>query len=250
MLAFAVASRSERGQRQSNEDLLAVGGTDALLHLVLADGAGGHRGGADASRLAVATLDAALRASAVPSPEALTQAVRAAHARVQQEQPASHGSDRMHATVVALWLDAVTHSALWSHVGDSRLYRWRDGALEQLTCDDSIVQRMLDAGLLNESQAKVHPHRHQLIAALGIEDEVEPATTTEPMQLLAGDAFLLCSDGWWEPLDATAMAETLRQSATPTAWLSLMHERIEAMAVARQDNYSAIAVWVAQPGVG
>jgi len=242
-----MASRSERGRRECNEDKLRIGRDGPLWLAVLADGAGGHRGGAEAAQRAVDQLEAALHEHAPAfSAEALTQAVLSAHVQVR-DQDRTGGLDRMHSTVVALWIDSRRDCALWSHVGDSRLYRVRRGTLSQLTADDSVVQRMVDAGLLTPQQAQAHPQKNQLIAALGIEEDVEPHTAPDPVALEEGDAYLLCSDGWWGALDETCIAGTLADAATPDDWLAAMQQHIEARAATRQDNFSAIGVWVGDP---
>jgi len=247
-LDIATASRSEVGQRKSNEDKVRVCREGSRWVAVLADGAGGHRGGAEASRRAVDALEAALcDEDAEFSAARLTTAVLAAHDDVQAAQDPSHGVSRMHSTVVVLWIDLDRQSALWSHVGDSRLYRVRRGVVTALTSDDSVVQRMVDAGLITAAQAESHPQKNQLIAALGIEDGVEPHTVAAPHSLQEGDAFLLCSDGWWDAVDDESIRTALARATGPDDWLALMQEMIEALAAPRQDNFSAIAVWVRDP---
>jgi PPM family protein phosphatase len=118
--------------------------------------------------------------------------------------------------------------------------------LRQLTSDDSVVQRMVDAGLLTPQQALVHPNKSQLVAALGIDDELEPHTVAQAVPLEPGDAFLLCSDGWWGALEEEAILRSLADADTPEEWLDAMQRHIEAQAAPRQDNFSAIAAWVGQ----
>ena len=249
MLQIAVAIRSERGTRKSNEDKVRVCRKGTRWIAVLADGAGGHLGGAEASRRAVDELESALEdADADFSAQSLTRAVRAAHAHVQRAQEDdAEGLGRMHSTIVALWIDTARGGALWSHVGDSRLYRARHGVLDLLTADDSVVQRMVDAGLLTPEQAETHPQKNQLISALGIEDEIEPHTLVRPDALEEGDAYLLCSDGWWSSLDVPFVTATLAAAGTPEEWLMLMQRRIEQQELPRQDNFSAIGVWIDDP---
>jgi len=247
-LDISAASRSEVGQRKTNEDKVRICRDGARWVAVLADGAGGHRGGAEASRRAVDALEAALCDEVAEfSARALTAAVLAAHDDVQAAQDPAHGISRMHSTVVVLWIDLDRQSALWSHVGDSRLYRVRRGVVTALTSDDSVVQRMVDAGLITAAQAESHPQKNQLIAALGIEEGVEPHTVAAPHDLVEGDAFLLCSDGWWGPVDDAAIVGALAQANGPDDWLALMQEKIETLAAPSQDNFSAIGVWVRDP---
>ena len=247
MLGIAISCASERGQRASNEDQVRVCREGAQWLAVLADGAGGHRGGAEAARRTVEHVPQALQGQGVRfAPDALTNAVIATHRHVRSGQQEGGSSGRMHSTLVVLWIDAEGGRALWSHVGDSRLYRVRRGALRLLTSDDSLVQRMVDAGLLTHAQALVHPYRNQLVAALGIEGEVEPHTLPDAAPLEPGDAFLLCSDGWWGTLDDACILASLGDADSPQEWLQAMQHCIEARAQEHQDNFSAIAAWVGQ----
>lgn len=250
MIEITQAQRNEPGDRETNEDRVRVCRSGSRWLAVLADGAGGHARGAEAARMAVESIGAALQGQEVPfTAQALTEAVQGAHACIAQAQPVGAGGrDRMHCTVVVLWIDARLGVALWSHLGDSRLYQVRHGRAVRLTQDDSVVQRMLDAGLLTPRQAEGHPQKNQLIAALGIEEPVQPHTLMQPVELQEGEAFLLCSDGWWGSLEEeSGIACTLSETATPEAWLDEMQRRIEQRHVPRQDNFSAIAVWVGDP---
>ena len=241
---IAMAGRSGCGARRRNEDEWRTGAGDRCW-AVLADGAGGLRDGAVAARCVVEQLEAGLSApGAAFAPQTLTQAVAAAHERLRRSQQGVAGLERMHATVVALWIDAPGRRVLWSHVGDSRLYRLRQGAVELLTRDDSLVQQLRDAGLLTERQALQHPHRNQLMAALGMAEDVEPHTLPEAAALEPGDAYLLCSDGWWGALEPQDLADALAQADSVEAWLEAMCARIEAHAAPGQDNFTAVGVWV------
>jgi serine/threonine protein phosphatase PrpC len=245
---ITMATASDPGQRSANEDSLRTGQTGMTRYAVLSDGAGGHKRGADASRRVVDRVEAALRASsAMFEPDSLTGALLAAHADLQREQMGAQGRERMHATVVALWIDDVHGRAVWSHIGDSRLYRLRYGGIDVVTADDSVVQRMRESGVLTSQQAQDHPMKSQLLAAVGMQDGVEPHTIPDAEWLEDGDAFLLCTDGWWGLLSDAEMVGTLRAAETPQAWLDAMHRIIDERSRVDQDNFSAIAVWVSDP---
>ena len=246
-----LAARSEKGSRNANEDELRCGRIEQGWYAVLADGAGGHSRGAEASLRAVQCIeDYLLRHIGAVTPELLTSLVALAHAELKRHQSGQDLLSDMHSTLVLLWVDGDGRHALWSHVGDSRLYRLRRGVVDIVTRDDSVVQRMLSAGLITLEQARGHPQKNQLVAALGIDGPLEPHTVARPVELLDGDVFLLCSDGWWEGLDALLLAELLAQSHSPDEWLDHMQHHIEGRRVARQDNFSAIAVWIGSPAAG
>ncbi|MEX8499198.1 PP2C family serine/threonine-protein phosphatase [Leptothrix ochracea] len=249
MFEIQMASLSDAGQRPYNEDALCTAQHGPVTFVVLADGAGGHRGGAIAAQQVVRDLQAALMAlmQAGLQPTELTALVQQAHRRLQAVQQDSRGAGRMHTTVVVLWLHAGHAIALWSHVGDSRLYRLRYGLIDHVSSDDSLVQRMVQAGLLSSEQAQVHPARHQLLSALGGEEEIEPHTLPAWADVEDGDAFLLCSDGWWEPLGDERITALCRAAVSPQDWLLRMQREIEAQQEPHQDNYSAVALWVNDP---
>ena len=248
MFNVEMASRSEVGKRNANEDQLASGKTASGWYAVLADGAGGHQRGGEAAERAVRCTENLLCSHAgTVTPAALTRAVVAAHAELQRHQRAGDSTSQMHTTLVVLCIDAETRHALWAHVGDSRLYRIRGGVVDIVTRDDSVVQSMVSAGLITDAQAREHPHKNQLVAALGIEGEIDAHTVVRPVELRSGDVFLLCSDGWWDSFDAADLCATLAQSVSPNDWLGRMQQRIEERALPRQDNFSAIAVWLDNP---
>lgn len=249
MMRVRMAGCSDRGARSHNEDDLRHGVARNGYYAVLADGAGGHRRGAEAARRAVARIESMLRDDTMAfSPANLTDIVRLAHSELQHHQDSEHADARMHCTIVVLWIDPGAAQALWTHVGDSRLYRLRHGRNDFVTCDDSVVQRMLQAGLITVEQSHQHPQKNQLLAALGVEGVVEPHTVVRPVELLEGDAFLLCSDGWWDCFDGVAIAASLGRALAPEDWLADMRAQIVARKEPRQDNYSAIAVWIGDPG--
>ncbi|ALV07103.1 PP2C family protein-serine/threonine phosphatase [Roseateles depolymerans] len=243
MLKIRVAACSEIGQRTTNEDAVVAHENGPGWYAVLCDGAGGHRNGAEAARRAVSRMQLALGDATLPwRPELLTGAVMAAHDDVRRGIEES-GRARMHTTLVALCVDAQRNFAMWTHVGDSRLYRLRNGRVDRVTNDDSVVQRLIDAGLITPAQAEDHPHKNHLVAALGIDDDLEPHTTgAEPLE--DGDVFLLCSDGWWGSAGEAAIPDTLRLAQNPQDWLLAMRAEIEARELPNQDNFSAIALWV------
>lgn len=249
MIQIRMASCSEPGARSYNEDDLRYGVARSGCFAVLADGAGGHSRGAEAAQRAVARIESMLLDDTMGfSPFNLSQTVYLAHSELQHHQPSDEPQSRMHCTIVVLWIDHAAEHVLWTHVGDSRLYRIRHGRTDVVTIDDSVVQRLLQAGVITADQLSTHPQKNQLIAALGIEGDVEPHTVVRPVELQEGDAFLLCSDGWWDHFGPDELARTLNSALTPEDWLQAMRAQILAKRKPRQDNFSAIAVWAGDPG--
>ncbi len=250
MHEVAIASRSEVGARSRNEDYVQFGAVESGWYAVLADGAGGHRNGAIASDLVVRIAAHELRSRAAKEalqPQALAEIALAANDALNRQQDGLHGHHRMHATLVILWIDGALQHALWSHVGDSRLYVLRRGRVDHVTRDDSVVQSMVDAGLLAPEQARDHPNRNQLIAALGSDEPLEPHICDVAFPIRDGDAFLLCSDGWYDLLAVADIEATLARAASAEDWLSAMQHFVQQRQRSNQDNFSAIAVWIGDP---
>lgn len=249
-LAVRIAACTEAGARSDNEDRVLHGQVRCGHFAVLTDGAGGHRRGAQAAQLAVDAVQRFLRNDDLAfAPNELSDAVRAAHAEVIARQPSgSNPPDaRMHCTIVVLWIDAACRHVMWSHLGDSRLYRIRHGRTDVVTVDDSVVQQLVQSGVITPEQSRRHPHKNRLVAALGIEGEIHPHTVARPVELRAGDAFLLCSDGWWEGCDEAALVASLQRALSPEAWLEEMRSIVAAHEQPNQDNFSALAVWYGDP---
>jgi len=247
-LTVQVAQRSCIGARSRNEDCLAVEHRDGYWCLVLSDGAGGHQDGARAAQLVVERVLAGFRSRPPVDGRDLSELLLDAHDAVvagQRERPASAGGAPMHATVVVLVIDTYRGRALWGHVGDSRLYQWRAGRLNAVTRDDSVLQWVLDSGLVDATRMQTLPNRGVLLAALGSAEEAAPHVS-EPIELERTDAFLLCSDGWWDALDSQTISALLAEASSPEAWLDAMMALTLERADPRQDNFSAIACWIGE----
>ncbi len=169
--------------RERNEDSFLV---EPPLFAV-ADGMGGHRGGAVASELALEKLEELGRTGKVSLPEL----VRAANRAVFERSISDRTVAGMGTTLTAATVDQTgIHLA---HVGDSRAYLLRAGALRQLTEDHTLVNRMVKAGEITRDEAEVHPHRNVLIRVVGTEADID--VDVEDIPVLDGDRMLICSDG-------------------------------------------------------
>lgn len=192
---FTSAARTHVGRvRTVNEDRLLDLPGRALW--AVADGMGGHSAGAAAAAMAIGALERLAESPDAIDRATLMQAIRGANATIHAASDLATGTSG--ATIVAMALDGVTATICWA--GDSRAYRIRHGTAEPLTHDHSLVQEMIDAGVLSERAAERHPHANVVTRALGVAASVDLDVTTATLR--PGDRILLCSDGISRSLDA------------------------------------------------
>jgi PPM family protein phosphatase len=187
-------------QRRDNEDSAFA---RAPL-FVVADGMGGAQAGEVASRIAVEAFEQGLPDSGSPE-ERLATRVREANHQIYERSRADRGRAGMGTTLTAAYVDDA-HLAI-AHVGDSRAYLFRDGTLQRLTQDHSLVDELVRRGKLTEEQAAEHPQRSIITRALGPEPDVEVDTWSYPAR--AGDVVLLCSDGLTSMISEEKVARVL-----------------------------------------
>jgi serine/threonine protein phosphatase PrpC len=188
-------------QRRANEDSVLA---RAPL-FVVADGMGGARAGEVASRIAVESFAPGI-GGADDAPAALAKLVREANARIYERSHRRAEEAGMGTTLTAMYVGA--QDVTIAHVGDSRAYRMRAGVLERLTDDHSLVDELIREGRLTPEEALEHPQRSVITRALGNESDVE--VDTHSLEGLAGDVYLLCSDGLTTMVDEDVLAAVLR----------------------------------------
>ena len=183
--------------------------------LVVADGMGGHRGGATASRLAGETVKTQYLGSETEDVgDALRDSLQRANSRIFQEAQANPDLRGMGTTTSAL---AIRDENGWfAHVGDSRIYRVRGNAIEQLTDDHSLVATMVREGLLTTKEAETHPRRNVLQRSMGVAEDVE-VDVKGPFDVQEGDTFILCSDGLHGLVKEDEMLEVAKQAIDAAA---------------------------------
>lgn len=202
-------SASHQGRvRDRNEDAV-LAGPDVFA---VADGMGGHAGGEIASALAVAGLASLDGLLGADDPEAaVLDALGSANAAILDRSRADPRLTGMGTTVAGIARTA-GRSVVMFHLGDTRVYRLRRGALAQLTEDHSVVGDLLRSGAITEDEARRHPHRSVVTRALGVGDQIEPVVTTLAVEV--GDCFLVASDGLFNEVPATAITRVLAEPGT------------------------------------
>lgn len=240
-----MAGRSDTGRvRGNNEDYLDWDITRGLA--VLADGVGGGNAGEVASRMAVTTLleqlphfPGELRGDECA--ERLRQAIEQANCRIHESAQYAPFLG-MSTTLAALWLCG--GRVLLAHVGDSRIYRLREGVLRQLTVDHSLVQELVDSGVMSPEEAQHSANRHLITRALGLKRQVVAELLETDGR--AGDRYLLCSDGLSDMLDTPTMTALLLNSERPMS--AVVESLIEhANQHGGADNIAALLVAIDEP---
>ena len=219
------------GRRKKNEDSMsAVEVKNGILALV-ADGLGGHQNGEYASREAVTTMNRLLIEEEI-SEDSLEDAVLEADEAVRRLHETVPGALT---TIAALWLCG--DQAVVAHVGDTRVYQFRNGNVLFQTSDHSAAQLAVLAGEIGLEGIRGHRDRNKLIRVLGGEDA--PRVAEQQLNVLRGDRFLLCSDGFWEQITEDKMIEAAKGTDDAGIWLSRMRAIAEPNA---KDNNTAIAI--------
>lgn len=250
-MRLEASARTDLGPvRQNNEDNFLVDQEAGLF--VVADGMGGHASGEVASEIAVNTMrdvllgaddpdETRLERAAAEGDDAIRERLRyamnqASH-RIRRAAIANAMHGGMGTTLAVLLIE--NNVAHIGHVGDSRIYLYREGRIHRLTRDHTVVQQEVDAGRLTPELARVVPHKNILTQSVGFHGPVDPDTATRPIK--AGDIFLLCSDGLTDALDDPDLARICKE--TPVDELSevLVTQALEG---GTEDNVTVIVVSV------
>jgi protein phosphatase len=248
-MTVTAGGRTDTGPRALNQDWLEW---DLDLGLfVVADGMGGHNAGEVASHLATQTIREFIAETAGtvdftwPFPfepaysvdaNRLLTAVRLANRRVYQEGCAHEALEGMGTTVVAVLVTGERVAMVG--VGDSRIYRWRDGDLVQLTSDDTWLAAVM--GVQDAERAEsTHPMKHVLTSVVGTREDVRPTAREE--SLIPGDRLILVSDGIHGRLDNAAIADVLRKGGLAER----LAEALVGEALVRRTSDNATALVIA-----
>lgn len=209
--------RTETGLvRPSNQDVFAA--INSCNFWIVADGMGGHPAGDRAAHIAVdvATQKAKALMSHTTSPsetlaEDLKACIVAANHAIHEKVREDASLKGMGTTAVALMItNDPAPTAYIAHLGDSRAYRFHKGTLTQLTRDHTLVEMLLERGLINAATARAYPDRHVLAKGLGMGVDMRPDLNTTPLN--AEDLLLLCSDGLTKMLDDDVIASILSKA--------------------------------------
>lgn len=233
------ASRCQQGLRDENQDRTGAELDEHKACFLVCDGVAGLPGGDKAAQLVRDTLLKQLHNITAFTPESTRAAIEHCQQVLLEAQGRNPKYARMSTTLAALFIDRETQRAWWAHAGDSRVYHFRHGVLSQVTRDHSLAQQLREAGYENTGI-----NSNLLYNALGVEP-ARPATFSEVISLTDGDAFLVCTDGFWLNLTTHEMEQALRMVNACEEWLTLMEQAVNRSV--KSDNLSALAIWIGEP---
>ncbi len=242
-MKFTIYQNSRQGPRQYNQDRLAYSYSKDALLLVLADGMGGHRNGEIAAHLAVKTLTEAFERLAVPTLSSpakfLIDHIQQVHDMIENVTQSEELIESPRTTIVAA---IIQRGYLYcAHVGDSRLYHFRNGHLLFRTEDHSVVQSLYKKGMISKEEMATHPYKNKIYNCVGGESPPQ-IDLSDRHELLEGDTVLLCTDGVWGVLDDQQIKEILQQNKTIIDVTTELMDSAEFASDEKGDNMSAIGL--------
>jgi len=242
-MKFTIYQNSRQGPRQYNQDRLAYSYSKDSLLLVLADGMGGHRHGEIAAQLAVKTLTDAFQRLALPflsSPaKFLTDHIQQVHDMIENVTQVDDLLESPRTTIVAA---IIQRGFLYcAHVGDSRLYHFRDGHLLFRTEDHSVVQSLYKKGMISKEEMSTHPYKNKIYNCVGGETPPQ-IDLSNRIELAEGDTIVLCTDGVWGFISDQQIKEILHQNNDIAETTTKLLDSAEFAADEKGDNMSVIGL--------
>ena len=230
------ASLSKPGGREINQDSLGFLPPESGLGCwVLADGRSEI-----ASKSAVKVILENFAGNPAISQPALLRVMEWAQTKTLDLQSSQPMNRSVYSSVAMFCSGGL--SAMWAHVGNVRIYAFRDGEIISQTKDHSIAQALVDSGQLKFAEIRSHQERKSLLRTLGGLGGMHPTLLEGRFKLQIGDLFLICTDGFWEYVTELEMQADWCKSSNLADWLERMEMRILSVAPTDNDNYSAIAL--------
>ena len=241
-MQYEIGRVSLLGNRKNNQDRLGVAESHGGVVLILGDGLGGKPGGELAAETLVKSVQHSLRHEIMPvdDPEKLLEKlIIKAHYAVRsmgekQNPPIEPGS-----TAVLCLIQ--NKKAWWAHVGDSRFYLFRDGLTIYRTQDDSYVEHLYQKGEITLEKRDGHPMRNYVTQCIGVMNTEPKVKVSKGIDLQINDTLLLCSDGFWEPLDDAQIGANLVENSIKDA-ISKLATRAEQLSYPKSDNTTVLAM--------
>ncbi len=239
-MVFETFAHTDKGGRTNNEDFCACGKNIWAL----ADGLGGHDCGEIASAGVVESLLCLWQEkSDCMDDEALIKMIEQVNLDIIQRQKENEEMSQMRTTLVFAVTDEKTLK--FANVGDSRFYYFRNNKITAQSEDHSVSAAVAKLGEIRYEDIRFNEDRNKLLKVIGNDENLKLNKLYEPISLENGDAFLLCSDGFWEYVYEQEMEIDLTKSQNPEEWFSFMAKRVLLRTENKEnDNFTAICVMV------
>ena len=231
---------SQKGGREINEDSVGKSRKKGIVCVVVADGLGGHSGGQIASDLAVKTIIEAFEKNPGFSKEHVKEYITRANEEIVARAMNDPEHLYMSSTVAVLLKKG--RRVLWANAGDSRIYKFCDGMITDVSEDHSVAFLEFVNGGIEYSDIRQHRDRNKLTSALGV--AMDGMNISEMSHVNMSTCFMLCTDGWWEYVTEDEAEKTLRESREAEAWLKNMLEIRQEKAPSDSDNFTAAIVMI------
>lgn len=232
-MKYRVSAYSDIGGRKKNEDAYVVCQSKKGILAVVADGLGGCGDGEMASGLAITSLKQAYEKNPLFDINRCVEDINKAILHLQ-----NHHGKSMKTTVAIVRIEA--DHAIFAHVGDTRIYAFKNGQVVFQSRDHSVAQMSVQCGEIAPDQIRNHPDRNMLTRALGGSETVKLETTQ--LKNDSYDAVLICSDGFWEYIFENEMSMALQNNNDPEKWLEIMKNILSYRAPIDNDNNTAIII--------
>ena len=226
---------SSVGGRSNNEDYCECFAGDDCAVLVVADGLGGHDCGEVASEIAVKTVISAIESD---SDTDLYAAIAQANAAIIAKQAEDPALEKMRTTIVCTKVS--DNGLAYANVGDSRFYYFKAGQTHLRSKDHSVPQLAVDMGELSEAEIRYSDDRNKLLKVLGEDESLSLPEESPVLAVAPGDAFLLCSDGFWENVFDQEMEIDLIKATSAEEWARFMIKRLLLRVSGSHDNFTLI----------
>lgn len=231
---------TNQGERDKNEDSIGHVQNAFREVFLLADGLGGHGFGDVASQLIVSSMEEKILHY---DKKPIKECIMDSQWELLEEQKLRHAEEKMKTTLACLTIER-DYAQFW-HIGDSRIYWFHNNHYKMRTLDHSVPQMLVRNGILKEKEIRKHPDRNRLLKVMGVAWDSPKYEESQRIELKGKEAFLLCSDGFWEWIEEKKMEKYLKSSVAPEEWIGRMTEEILSKGKGNNmDNFSAIAVFV------
>lgn len=237
-MKISTAYVSDAGGREKNDDTVRIIQQPDGICVFVGDGLGGYDGGRIASSTAANVIEEYRNKESFLDEVHMQRAAVMANEAVFEQQKTRRG--QMKTTLVVLSIE--DDKARWMHVGDSRLYHFVNGKLRCQTMDHSVSQVAVLMGEITQKEIRFHEDRNRVLRALGSENakpDISPVTNLSAEK----EAFLLCTDGFWEYVYENEMEQALQAAKTPQEWLDEMLKLLRKRVPEDNDNYSAAVIF-------